>query len=160
LTGIFQTANMKEEFSLKKTVMLHAPAYEVWRALIDPRLIKEYFFGVDVSGEWKEGGTILYNGEWQGKKFQGKAKVLQMEDRKLLRYSYWSNMSGMPDVPQNYHIITYFLQKEEENTILTMTEQNLAGEEMMQRSSELWDKVFEKLQQLLEQEKFHSSDNH
>ena len=148
---------MKEEFSVKKSVTVHASPYEVWKTLIDPRLIKEYFFGVDVSGEWKEGNTIIYKGEWQGKKFESRAKVLQMEDQKLLRYSYWSNMSGMPDIPQNYHIITYFLEKEQEHTILSMTEQNLANEEMMQRSSKLWDKVFEKLQQLLEQEKFQAS---
>jgi uncharacterized protein YndB with AHSA1/START domain len=145
---------MSEEFSVKKTVILHAPAYDVWRALIDPRLIKEYFFAVYVSGDWKEGNTIAYKGEWQGKKYESKAKVLQMEDQRLLRYSYWSNMSGLPDIPQHYHIITYFLQKEEENTVLTMTEENLAGQEMMQRSSRLWDEVFEKLQNLLEKEKF------
>jgi hypothetical protein len=63
-----------------------------------------------------------------------------------LRYSYWSNMSGAADVPENYHIITYYLQRENDHTVLTMTEENLADEKMKERSSQLWDMVFEKMQ--------------
>jgi hypothetical protein len=44
-----------------------------------------------------------------GQKVEGKGKVLQMETQKLLKYSYWSNMSGLPDRPEAYHIITYQL---------------------------------------------------
>jgi len=155
LNIIFQTIDMSE-FSNKKSVTIHAPVNDVWRALIDPQMIRQYFFGVETSGEWKEGNTILFKGEWQGKKFESNAKVLQMEDQRLLIYSYWSTMSGMKNVPENYHIITYYLQKEEDDTILTMTEENLANEEMVQASSKLWDMVFEKLQKLLEKEKYSS----
>jgi uncharacterized protein YndB with AHSA1/START domain len=148
---------MSAKFSNKKSVTIHAPVNNVWRALTDPQLIKQYFFGVETFGEWKEGNTILYKGEWQGKKFESKAKVLQLEDQKLLKYSYWSNMSGLPDVPQNYHIITYYLENEEDHTALTMTEENLDNEEMMERSSKLWDMVFQNLQQLLEKEIYSTS---
>jgi uncharacterized protein YndB with AHSA1/START domain len=142
------------EFSNKKLITIHAAVSDVWRALIDSNLIKEYFFGIEPFGDWKEGNTILYKGEWQGKKFESKAKVLQLEDQKLLKYSYWSNMSGVADVPENYHIITYSLEKEADHTILTMTEENLDNEEMKERSSKLWDMVFQNLQKLLEKEKY------
>src|SRR6185295_11425304 len=109
---------MRETFSNKKTVTIHAPVVTVWRALTDPEMIKHYFFGVETTGDWREGNTILYKGEWQGKKFEGKGKVLQMETQKLLKYSYWSNMSGLPDRPEAYHIITYQLSSKNGTTKL------------------------------------------
>ncbi len=144
---------MTEKFSNKKTVFIDAPVTAVWQALIDPALIKKYFFGVETIGEWKEGNTIMSKGEWQGKKFRGKSKVLQMETQKLLRHSYWSDLSGHPDVPENYHIITYELSPENRNTKLTLTEENLATKEMKEQSSKLWDMIFDNLKKLLEQGK-------
>ena|SRR6185369_13424608 len=148
---------MSAEFLNKKTVTIHAPVREVWQALTDPNLIKQYFFGVETSGDWREGNVILYKGEWQGKKFESKARVLQSEDEKTLKYSYWSNMSGMADVPENYHIITYSLKKKDDDTVLTMTEENLENEEMRERSSKLWDMVFENMKKLLEKEIYSTS---
>src|SRR5437773_1703280 len=141
---------MSAKFSNKKSVVLHASFHDVWIALTDANLIKQYFFGVEVSGEWKEGNTILYKGEWQGKKFEGKAKVLQAEDQKLLKYSYWSNMSGQLDLPENYHIITYRLEKNDDHTLLTMSEENLDNGNTKEQSSKIWDMVFQKMKELLD----------
>jgi len=118
---------MAQTFSNKINVTIHAPVHVVWQALTDSSMIREYFFGVTTKGEWKEGNTIIYNGEWQGKKFRGKGKVLQMEDERLLRHSYWSDMSGQPDEPEFYHIITYELMRGNGSTRLTLTEENLSS---------------------------------
>ena len=32
-----------------------------------------------------------------------KGQVLKVEENKLLNYTYWSNLSGKPDVPENYN---------------------------------------------------------
>jgi uncharacterized protein YndB with AHSA1/START domain len=143
---------MAPKFSNKIDVTIHAPAMAVWQALIDPRMIKQYFLGIDTIGDWKEGNTIIYRGEWQGRKYQGKGKVLQMEDEKLLRHSYWSDMSGQPDEPEFYHIITYQLKPMGEQTQLTLTEENLASKEMKEKSAQLWNMIFNNLKKLLEKE--------
>ena len=144
---------MAKKFSNKKSVIIEAPVAAVWQALVDPAMIKKYFFGVDSIGEWKEGNTIVSTGEWQGKKFEGKAKVLQMEAQKLLKHNYWSDLSDQADVPENYHIITYELFPENRNTKLTLTEENLATKEMKEQSAKLWDIIFDNLKKLLEQGK-------
>src|SRR5262249_44330665 len=113
---------MTKQFSNTMTISIDAPATAVWQALTDPAMIREYFFGVDTVGEWEEGNTIVYEGQWQGKKFLGKGKVLQVEDQKLLKHTYWSDMSGLPDKPENYHVITYRLNSAGEQTKLTLTE--------------------------------------
>jgi uncharacterized protein YndB with AHSA1/START domain len=141
---------MAQTFSNKLSDMINAPITDVWQALTDPSMIGKYFFNVKVNGDWKEGNTIVYQGEWQGKKFQSKAKVLQVREQKLLKYSYWSDMSGNADLPENYHIITYELKPMDGKTELTMTEENLADEKMKEKSAMLWKQVFENLRNLLE----------
>ena len=143
---------MTKSFSNKKTVTIHAPVVAVWQALTYPAMIKQFFFGADMNTDWKEGSTIIIKGEWEGKEFEGKGKVLQVETQKLLRYSYWSNMSGLPDTPENYHIITYQLAAKNNSTKLSLTEENLAAQDMKDRSGKLWDMVFDNLKKLLEKQ--------
>ncbi|HKB45945.1 MAG TPA: SRPBCC domain-containing protein [Chitinophagaceae bacterium] len=143
---------MAKIFSNKKTVTIHAPVINVWQALTDSEMIKHYFFGVEATGKWNEGSTIVYNGEWQGKKIEGKGKILQVETQKLLKHSYWSNISGLADAPENYHIITYQLTSENGSTKLTLTEENLATKEMKENSAKIWDMVFDNLKKLLERQ--------
>lgn len=143
---------MNNSISLTTKIVLRAPTSEVWKALTDPQLIKQYFFGVNASGEWKEGNTIRYSGEWEGKEYSGKAKVLQVEDQKLLRHSYYSDMSGLPDEPGSYQIITYELRDLNGKTELTLTETNLPDQEHKERSEKLWGMVLENLRSVLERE--------
>ncbi len=138
--------------TLTKKITIQAPPVDVWLALIDPEMIKQYFFGVIAHGEWREGNVITYEGEWQGKQYSGKGKVLQIKPLKLLRHTYWSDLSGHKDQPQNYHIITYELNDIGGETELILTEENLANNEMMEQSSKLWDMVFDNLINLVENE--------
>lgn len=144
---------MAEKFSNKKSILINAPVTNVWRALVDPVLIKQYYFGVDAIGEWKEGNTIIFKGEWQGKPIEGKGKVLQVEHQRRLKHSYWSNSSGLEDHPKNYHIVTYQLTAEDDNTRLVVTEENLATKEMKEQSSKLWEMILGNLKKLLELER-------
>ena len=50
---------------------IHASISNVWNALVDPALIKQYMFGASVSSDWKEGSPIVWKGEWQGKPVPG-----------------------------------------------------------------------------------------
>src|SRR6266487_232397 len=144
---------MAQSFSNKKSVVIYAPVTDVWKALTDAALIKQYYLGVDTIGEWKEGNTIIFKGEWQGKKVEGKGKVLHLEDEKLLKHSYWSNLSGLEDKPENYHIVTYHLLPKNGNTELILTEENLQTKEMQEQSAKLWDMILKNLKKLLEPEK-------
>lgn len=144
---------MADKFTNNFSIFINAPAAKVWRSLVDPALIKQYFFGVDSIGEWKEGNTVISKGEWQGKKFEGKAKVLQVEPQKLLRHTYWSDLSGIPDLPENYHVITYELSAEKGGTTLSLTEENLPTSEMKEQSAKLWHLILDNLKKVTEKEK-------
>ena len=90
---------MTATFIAKATITVNTPASKVWDALTDPRLIKQYLFGTDVTTDWKVGSSITYKGEWEGKAYEDKGKILQVEPEKLLVTTFWSAMSGLPDTP-------------------------------------------------------------
>src|SRR4029450_11279796 len=119
---------MDDKFTAKAKTTIHAPASKVWDAIITPDLIKHYLFGTDVISDWKVGSPIVYKGEWDGKAFEEKGKILKLEPEKLLMSTHWSPLSGVPDSPENYHTVTYKLNDKGDATEVTITQDNNATE--------------------------------
>ena len=89
---------MENNFIAQATITIEASASEVWQALIDPEKVKQYLFGTQVTTDWQVGSPITYKGTWQGKVYEDKGKVLQNEAEKLLVSTFWSSLSGKPDL--------------------------------------------------------------
>ncbi len=141
---------MKSDISAKVSTVINAPVSAVWEALTNPEIIKHYFFGTDTITDWKVGGPLRFKGEWEGKKYEDKGTVLKFEPNKMLQYNYWSSMSGIEDKPENYVRITYFLSKEKEKTLLTISQENIPDEKTKEHSEQNWKKVLNNLKNLLE----------
>ena len=141
---------MTGTFIAKASTTIHAPASKVWNALTDPTLIKEYLFGTNVTTDWKVGSPITYNGEWQGKAYEDKGRILQVEPEKLLVSTFWSALSGLPDVPENYQTVRYELSSNGNETTLNLIQDNNATQEAADHSSENWRMVLDGLKNLLE----------
>jgi uncharacterized protein YndB with AHSA1/START domain len=142
---------MKKQFIAIADISIHAPAAKVWEALTKPELIKQYLFGTEVTTDWQVGSPITYKGEWKGKAYKDKGKVLQIEPEKLLVSTFWSSLSGLPDVPENYKTVTYKLSAKGGITRLTLTQDNNDTEEEANHSKANWNMVLGKLKELLEQ---------
>ena len=147
---------MKSSITGKVNATIYAPASKVWEALTNPDLIKQYFFGTSTTTDWKPGSPIKFTGEWQGKTYEDKGTILAFEPEKLIRYSYWSSMSGIEDKPDNYVIVTYELSKNNGNstnhgsTNITITQENIPDEKTKAHSEENWKKVIDGLKKLVE----------
>ncbi|HUR66600.1 MAG TPA: SRPBCC family protein [Chitinophagaceae bacterium] len=141
---------MKNNISLEVGDNILAPASKVWEALTDPALIKQYFFDTDTYTNWKPGSPIVFKGEWKGQHYEDKGTVLDVVEDKLLRYSYWSAMSGIEDEPENYLIVTYELEEKENATKLTIRQENIPDEKMKIHSADNWRKVMTGLKKLVE----------
>jgi uncharacterized protein YndB with AHSA1/START domain len=141
---------MSKSFTATKSVTINAPAAKVWDALTNPELIKQYFFGVEAESNWKEGSTIIYKGEWQGKTFEDKGIILKIEPGKMLVTNYWSGFSGLPNKPENYQKVTYELSEAAHKTTLAITQENIPTEKSRDDSEKNWDMVLDNLKQLLE----------
>lgn len=141
---------MIDQLIAKVETLIKAPAAEVWKALTDPALVKQYFFGVDVETDWQVGSPIIYKGEWEGQAFEEKGVILEMEPEKRMVSSYYSPSTGLPDSPENYQVITYELQEIEGGTHLSITQENNRSEESRAQSEQNWQLVLDGLKKLVE----------
>jgi len=141
---------MNQNLIARASVSIDAERSKVWEALVDPQAIKEYMFGSEVVTDWREGSQIIWRGEWQGKAYEDKGRVLQFKPERKLQYSHFSPLSGQPDAAENYHIVTIDLSGEEGQTTVTLTQDNNQTEEALQHSQENWQMMLTSLKKFLE----------
>ncbi len=141
---------MSKAFVAQATVTINAPTSRVWDALTKPDLIKQYLFGTQVTTDWQVGSPITYQGTWEGKAYKDKGKVLQVEPGKLLVSTFWSSLSGSPDVPENYQTVRYELSPEGRGTKLTIIQDNNTTQEDANHSAQNWKMVLDGIKKLLE----------
>jgi len=122
----------------------------VWDAITQPDLIKQYLFNTDVISDWKVGSPIIYRGEWQGKPFEDKGKILNVEPEKRLVSTHWSPLSGVPDIPENHHTVAYELSERDGGTEVTITQDNNSTEEEKMESEKNWKTILDCMKKLLE----------
>jgi len=66
-------------------------------------------------------------GNFQGRPFNDKGRVLVFEPTSRLSFSHWSELAGDADVPQNYHVVSFELLPRGKTTVVTLTQSNLVG---------------------------------
>jgi len=140
----------EKKLVLEKSIMLKTDTSNVWNALTNPEIIKQYFFGTEAVSDWKEGSPLYFKGVWEGKEYLDKGTILKMEPGKLFRYNYWSSFSGTEDIPENYANITYKLLPENGGTKLTVIQDNIATEEARNHSDQNWGMVLDSLRKIVE----------
>ena len=141
---------MNNTFISKASTTINIPMSKVWDALTKPHIIKQYLFGTEVTTDWQVGSPITYKGLWNGKAYEDKGKVVQIEVEKLLVSTFWSSLSGLPDVPENYKTVRYELTPDGNGTRLTITQDNNDSQEDANHSEQNWKMVLDGLKKLLE----------
>ena len=141
---------MKENLTANASISLDATPSKVWEALTNPKLIKQYMFGTEVTSDWKEGNPITWKGEYKGKSYKDKGVIKKIKMNKILQHTYLSGMSGKEDKPENYATVTYKLSKENEKTILSLSQDNNENEKAKEGSTKNWNTVLEKLKEVVE----------
>ena len=144
---------MKDTLIAEASVSIDAQPAQVWKALTTPSLIKQYLMGTDVSTDWKEGSTITYSGEYEGKKYHDKGIIKRIKPERLLQSTYWSSMSGKKDKPENYNLVTYKLLKSENRTVVMLSQDNNSTEKEKAHSVKNWKMVLGKLKEVVESKK-------
>ena len=93
----------------------------------------------------KKGSRITFSGEWEGKTYTDGGEILAIDPPKLLKYTYWSSMSGTEDKPENYNNITYELHEQEGVTALVITQEGVKNQQAADHSEQNWKSVFDGL---------------
>jgi uncharacterized protein YndB with AHSA1/START domain len=141
---------MNKSLVANTSVEIEAAVSDVWEALTDPKLIKQYMFGTDVVSNWEEGSSIVWQGEWEGKRYEDKGVILQLKPEKRLQYSHFSPLSGDADIPENYHTVTIELEPNGQQTTVSLAQDGIEDEDERKHSEKNWHMMLEGLQKLLE----------
>ncbi|MBL4677971.1 MAG: SRPBCC domain-containing protein [Mucilaginibacter sp.] len=139
-----------EKLTLTTSISINASQAEVWKGLTDPEIVKQYFFGTIVKSDWKEGSPIVFTGEWEGKTYEDKGVIKEIDPGKYIKYTHWSSMGGTEDKPENYDDVSYSLDEKNGVTTLTITQGNVKDEAAKQHSEQNWQTILGGLKKILE----------
>ncbi|MBI4922318.1 MAG: SRPBCC domain-containing protein [Devosia nanyangense] len=141
---------MTEGHVATKAVTIDAPPDRIWEALTDPAQVSQYMFGAEIVTDWVRGGPIVFRGVWEGTPFEDKGTILDIDPPVFLRTSYYSPLSGKPDTPENYAIVTYRVSRDGKASRLTVTQSNIAGAEELAQTESNWDTVLATMRAMIE----------
>ena len=84
------------------------------------------------------GGAITWNGEYEGRPYQDKGEVLEVEPPRRLKLTHFSPLTGQEDRPENYHTVSYELTDRGGMTHLALSQDNNADQDEADRASANW----------------------
>jgi uncharacterized protein YndB with AHSA1/START domain len=129
---------------------IDAPPGQVWTALTDPEQIKKYMFGSQVVTDWQPGSPIVWKGEYEGKKYEDKGEIVEIEPERRLKVTHFSPLSGQEDVPENYHTLLYEIEQHGQGTRVSLSQDNNASEEEAEHSRANWEQMLSGLKEVVE----------
>ncbi|HEX3904447.1 MAG TPA: SRPBCC domain-containing protein [Polyangia bacterium] len=141
---------MPESLPAKAEVTIKGSVFQVWDALVNPDKIKRYMFGAEVVSDWKVGSPIVWKGEWKGKPFEDKGRILEIQQGKRLRYSHFSPLSGQPDRAESYHTVTIQVEAQDGEVHVDLFQDNPGSEKAREESRRNWSMVLEGLKKTVE----------
>ena len=141
---------MPEDHVAVSTATIEATPARVWEVITDPAAVREFMFGAEVRTDWNVGSPITWQGEWEGKPFQDKGEIRDVEPGRRLVYTHFSPMSGQEDKPENYHTLEWTLEDQGNGTRLTLAQDNNPTAEAAEHSKAMWDKLVADVKALAE----------
>ncbi|MCU1566732.1 MAG: ATPase, partial [Pseudarthrobacter sp.] len=113
---------MPDDFVAESFATIEAPPARVWEVITDPAATKEFMFGAELATDWSVGGPITWRGSWEGKDYEDKGVIQEVEPGRRLVYTHFSPLGGQEDKPENYHTLTWMLQDQGGRTLLTLAQ--------------------------------------
>lgn len=137
-------------FKVRKHIDIKASKEKVWDALTNPKVIKQYLFGTEAISDWKVGSTLIFQGGYDGVDYADKGIIKQFEVGELFQYTYLSTFSGLEDLEENYHLITYTLESMHKGVALHLKHENIQNEKARKHASENWEHVLKEIKEITE----------
>jgi len=108
---------------IENKILINSPASKVWAVLVNPEQTKKYMFGCETISDWKQGSTLLWQGQADGKEIiYVSGIIVEIVPEKFLEYTAFDPNSTMDDIPENHLHVTYSLEEENGQTSLSVTQ--------------------------------------
>ena len=113
---------MNRDLIVKKLIDIDADCSRVWEALTTPEIVKQYFFGTELISDFKVGGEIIFQGDWEGKKYRDKGIILKIIPEEI----HWirDDQTMLPGEKRDYLVRIRYRQPLQEAT-LQMTNEGM-----------------------------------
>ncbi|HVE62092.1 MAG TPA: SRPBCC domain-containing protein [Chitinophagaceae bacterium] len=119
--------------------------------LTNPSLISQYLFGAQTITNWNVGSDILFKINFEGEEFLDKGIVVENIPNTTLKYKYWSGFCGLDDKPENYSIVSYNIEKmENDRSKLKWTQEGFADEQSRTNSENSLVTILEQIKAITE----------
>jgi uncharacterized protein YndB with AHSA1/START domain len=141
---------MNQNLIANASVTINAPREKVWKALVDPEAIPQYMFGAQVVTDWQIGHPIVWRGEWKGKPYEDRGRILKLESGRLIQYSHFSPLSGREDRLENYHTVTIEVNGDRKLTTVSLNQDRNESETARRHSEDNWKMMLEALKKYVE----------
>jgi uncharacterized protein YndB with AHSA1/START domain len=110
-----------KELIVRNSITINADATKVWAVLTNPEQTKKYMFGCETVSDWKQGSSLLWQGNYEGKTMVFvKGYILEIVPNRLLKYSVIDPNAAYADIPENYLSVEYRLEKQNDATVLAV----------------------------------------
>ena len=144
---------LNNELISSQSIMINASAKKIWRTLTNPTLISQYLFGAQTITDWEIGSDITFKISFEGDDFADKGIVIENISNKILKYKYWSGFCGLEDKLENYSIVSYKIEKvQNEKHRLTWTQKGFADEQSRTSSENSLINILEQIKFISEKE--------
>lgn len=142
---------MDKKLIASSNIKIQSTPEKVWDVLTNPQKIKAYLFGTEALTDWNVGSPIVFQGEYNGQQYKDKGNVIENEKNKLIKYDYWSGFSGLEDKPENYSLVTYKIEKLNDNSVnFTWHQQGFSSKEGKCHTEQGLQSMLEKIKELAE----------
>lgn len=132
-----------------------APRRVVWRVLTSSGARPEIMFGAEVVSDWRLGSPIVWRGEFDGKAFEDHGRIIELEDLQepwRIVLTHFSPLSGLPDVPENYHSLRFELDEIRGGTRVTLDQDNNPTREAAEHAQTNWAQMLQGVKTVAERE--------
>ena len=132
-------------------VIVDAKPTAIWSALTDPEQVRSWMVGTTLTTDWQVGSPITWQGEMDGRAYEDKGEVLDVEQGRRLSMTHYSPLMGQEDRPENYHTVTYTLTPTRDGrTTLALEQDGNESAEQAEQFSQNWQGMLESLKQTVE----------
>ena len=140
---------MSENHVATSRITIDASAERVWAVITDPDAAREFMMGTTMRTDWTIGGPITWTGTWQGRDYEDKGTVLEVEPGRRLVHTHFSPLTGEADLPENYHTLTWTITGERP-VVLTLSQDNNPDEAAAAHSQKMWDGLVSAVKEIAE----------
>jgi len=133
---------------VRKSIRINASLNAIWEALTQPELMKRWMSDseIEIVTTWEVGSFIIIN----IREVSYKTAFTNIKDR-VLEYSHLSSISRLPDEPENYTIIRFTLQPEDDQTMLELELTNFPTESHYKHIDFYWTITLGVLKRIVEE---------